>query len=137
MSVIQALTDLLGGIDGIGEVVDNGLDMPSADVAAAVELDRETNETVEMAAPSLELRQRLLVSVGALIGRDRSAGEARDLVLAKSRLIATAILGDAWRPAASRDIRCIRTDFIYASREGREWAVATLTLEALVEEEIT
>lgn len=133
--LIAAVVQVLEGVDGLQEVHDNGLALPTTSPCAAVEWAAEGEaDPAEFGGGPLDLDVTLSVSVLAKVRRDSEAAAARDQVAGLARAARKALLADPTLGGACQGSRLAHTEFGYLKIGGESWCVGTIPITALIED---
>ncbi len=133
--LIAAVVQVLGGLEGLVQVRDNGLDPPSKSPAAAVELAAEKEHEPQELADGLPLDLEVTLAVAVLAKiTPGKASQARDLVAGLARQARRALAADVTLGGACLDSRCEPTEFEYRKIVGEDWCLGTILLTALLED---
>lgn len=134
-SLVDAVADLLEGLEGVAEVRRYGLGAPKQSPALVVDLVSEVeDDPQELGAESLILRQTVMVSAVVRVTHLSLAPAARDLALTLARGARRALAADPTLGGACLTSRAGETEHAYPKIDGQDYSLAVTPIEALIEE---
>lgn len=137
--LLDRLAAKMAALQGVEETITNALDKPHKDSVVVLEFVGEVPQLPqELPITAITLGQKVAIGFHVAVGRDQGAADAaRDLAMSLSRQGRLALEKDNTLGDLVEAMELGATRFNYAAWHGADYAVASLEVAVLSEEELS